>query len=100
MWAMGLEPSSEIDRQRFGLHSVNEFKRDMTRFVRNLNSDCTIFYNAGHIGPRHRPVRTAYTHFEVESLPSGEWGYLHFPMTIRYARNLGLDCLGHTGKFH
>jgi hypothetical protein len=100
MWAMGLEPSSEIDRQRFGLHSVNEFKRDMTRFVRNLNPDCTIFYNAGHIGPRHRPVSTAYTHFEVESLPSGEWGYLHFPMTIRYARNLGLDCLGHTGKFH
>jgi hypothetical protein len=36
----------------------------------------------------------------LESLPSGEWGYLHFPMTVRYARNLGLDCLGHTGKFH
>ncbi len=35
-----------------------------------------------------------------KALPSGEWGYLHFPITIRYARNLGLDCLGHTGKFH
>ena len=42
----------------------------------------------------------AYTHFELESLPSGGWGYLHFPLTMRYARTLGLDCLGKTGKFH
>src|SRR5690606_20200566 len=27
-------------------------------------------------------------------------GYLHFPITMRYARTLGLDCLSHTGKFH
>jgi Beta-galactosidase trimerisation domain len=72
----------------------------MTRFVRKWNSECTIFYNAGHVGPRHRPVVAAYTHFELETLPSGDWGYLHFPVTIRYARNLGYDCLGHTGKFH
>ena len=39
-------------------------------------------------------------HFELESLPSGEWGYLHFPVTARYARTLGLDCMGMTGKFH
>ena len=100
MLAAGLEPSNENARKRFGLQTINEFKQDMTRFVRNRNADCTIFYNAGHIGPRHRKVRAAYTHFELETLPSGEWGYIHFPSTIRYARNLGLDCLGHTGKFH
>jgi Hypothetical glycosyl hydrolase 6/Beta-galactosidase trimerisation domain len=95
-----LEPSAENCRKWFGLQTVNEFKEEMTRFVRTRNSDCTIFYNAGHIGPRHRPVRSAYSHFELESLPSGEWGYIHFPVTVRYARTLGLDCLGHTGKFH
>ena len=72
----------------------------MTHFVRQFNSECTIFYNAGHIGTRHRPVANAYTHFELESLPSGSWGYLHFPLTMRYARTLGKDCLGETGKFH
>jgi len=36
----------------------------------------------------------------LESLPSGGWGYLHFPLAMRYARNLGIDCLGMTGKFH
>jgi Hypothetical glycosyl hydrolase 6/Beta-galactosidase trimerisation domain len=100
MLAANLEPSNENARKWFGLQTVNEFKQDMTRFVRTRNPDCTIFYNAGHIGPRHRPVKTAYSHFELESLPGGDWGYIHFPVTIRYARNLGLDCLGQTGKFH
>lgn len=42
----------------------------------------------------------AYTHFELESLPSGVWGYLHFPVAAKYARTLGKDCQGMTGKFH
>jgi hypothetical protein len=100
MLAAGLEPSNKEARRQFGLQSINGFMLDMTRFVRERNSDCTIFYNSGHVGPRHRPVKAAYSHFELETLPSGEWGYLHFPVTVRYARTLGLDCLGHTGKFH
>ncbi len=96
----GLDPSDPAARQAYGLETVNAFKRDMTLFVRQQNADCTLFYNAGHIGPRHRHVVDAYTHFELESLPSGGWGYLHFPLTMRYARGLGRDCLGMTGKFH
>ncbi|MFA5342190.1 MAG: beta-galactosidase trimerization domain-containing protein, partial [Clostridia bacterium] len=30
----------------------------------------------------------------------GGWGYMHFPVTCRYTRNLGKDYLAHTGKFH
>jgi hypothetical protein len=96
----GLEPSDPAARQRFGLETINDFKLDMTDFVRQFNTDCTIFYNAGHVGPRHRPVAEAYTHFELETLPSGGCGYLHFPVTVRYARTLDRDCLGQTGKFH
>lgn len=96
----GLDPSSLEDRQKYAQMLINEFKQDMSAFVRQFNKDCTIFYNRGHIGPAHRPVVDAYTHFEIESLPSGEWGYLHFPVTMRYVRNLGLDCMGMTGKFH
>lgn len=96
----GLEPSDAEARQTFGLETINAFKRNMTRFVRQFNENCSIFYNAGHVGTRHRAVVDAYTHFELESLPSGGWGYLHFPMAMRYSRNLGVDCLGMTGKFH
>ena len=100
MAAEGLDPADPAARQRYGPDLTNNFKRDMSDFVRQFSDDCTIFYNAGHIGPRHRGVAEAYSHFELESLPSGGWGYVHFPLTIRYARNLGIDCLGQTGKFH
>jgi hypothetical protein len=100
MASQGLEPSDAQARWSFALQSINDFKREMTGFVRQFNPDCTIFYNAGHIGPQLRLSSDAYTHFELESLPSGGWGYLHFPMSMRYARNLGLDCMGMTGKFH
>ena len=100
METQGIDPTNVAARRRFAVQSINSFKQEMTRFVRQFNPDCTIFYNAGHIGPRHRAVVNAYTHFELESLPSGGWGYLHFPLAVRYARTLGLDCLGMTGKFH
>jgi hypothetical protein len=100
MEAEGLEPSDPAARQRFGLETINDFKLDMTDFVRRFNTDCSIFYNAGHVGTRHRAVARAYTHFELETLPSGGWGYIYFPVTMRYGRTLGLDCLGQTGKFH
>ncbi|MFC1714254.1 beta-galactosidase trimerization domain-containing protein [Candidatus Poribacteria bacterium] len=96
----GLEPSDAQARLQYATKIVKNFRLDMTRFVQQFNEDCSIFYNAGHVGPKHRSVVDAYTHFELESLPSGGWGYMHFPLTMRYARNLGIDCMGMTGKFH
>ena len=101
MLAAGLEPSDRDARMAYGLEVVNDFKRDMSAFVRSINPDCGIFYNGGHIGPRHRAVRDAYSYFEIESLPSTTyWGYLHYPLAVRYGRTLGLDNVSMTGKFH
>ncbi|WP_026574257.1 alpha-amylase family protein [Bacillus sp. UNC438CL73TsuS30] len=96
----GLNPEKKEDRILYGQKVIDQFKLDMTAFIRESNQECSIFYNRGHISTAHRPIKSAYTHFELESLPSGDWGYLHFPITARYARNLGLDSLGMTGKFH
>ena len=72
----------------------------MTEFIREYDSDCDIFYNVDHIGTKHRKAIETFTHLEIESLPSGKWGYMHYPVTIRYAKELGLECIGMTGKFH
>ena len=40
------------------------------------------------------------THVEIESLPSGGWGYNHFPLYVRYFQTQGKPHLGHTGRFH
>lgn len=96
----GLDPSDQSARIRFGRAVIDQFKEEMTAFVRSFCKECTIFYNAGHINSLVRNTKDAYSHLELESLPSAGWGYLHFPLTMRYARTLGLDCLGMTGKFH
>jgi len=100
MKSANIDTAQKEERLKFAQMMLDGFKQDMTAFVRSFNKECSIFYNRGHIGTAHRSVTQAYTHYELESLPSGGWGYLHFPTTIRYARNLGLDSLGMTGKFH
>lgn len=100
MLAAGLDPSDKAARLAFGKRVIDDFQTDMTAYVRQFSDDCTIFYNSGHIGPRHRDTASAFSHFEVESLPSGHWGYEHFSLAARYARSLGVPVLGMTGKFH
>ena len=41
-----------------------------------------------------------YSHIEIESLPTGGWGYSHFQQRVRYMRTLGKDLIGMTGRFH
>ena len=96
----GLEPSNADDRMRQAHRVISRFESKMTAMIRKYNKDCTIFYNSGHIGPRHRKAGKAFSHFELESLPSGGAGYMHFPLMAKYARTLNSQVLGQTGKFH
>lgn len=96
----GLHPEVRSERLFYSKKMLDEFVVDMSEFIRRLNKNCSIFYNKSHVGPALKPILNAYSHLELESLPSGGWGYMHFPISSRYARNLGLDCLGMTGKFH
>ena len=100
MKELGIDAADECAVRDFARMVLDRFKKRMTEWVRLFSDDCTIFYNAGHIGPCTRDSADTYSHYELESLPSGSWGYLHFPVTARYARTLGKDCLGMTGKFH
>ncbi len=59
-----------------------------------------IFHNQGHIPCGRRDFAASNTHQEIESLPTGGWGYDHFPKSAKYAALLGSEYLGMTGKFH
>lgn len=96
----GIDCSDSSARLGFAADMINRFMLDATELVHELSPGIPVFYNRGHVGPSHRAVRDAFGHFEVESLPSGGWGYLHFPVAARYARTLGLPFSGMTGKFH
>ncbi|MCC2671011.1 MAG: Beta-galactosidase trimerization domain protein [Armatimonadetes bacterium] len=99
MCEQGLDPEAEADRKAFAFQVREAMKRRITDEIRAVNQNCLIFWNSGHVDPTFRRSLDTYSHLELESLPSGGWGYDHYPLTVRYARNLGLDHLGMTGKF-
>ncbi len=59
-----------------------------------IHNDGGAIYQGRHIAFRNT------RHFELESLPTGGWGYDHFPRAAAYARTLGKEFIGMTGKFH
>jgi len=68
--------------------------------VNSIKPGLRIFHNSGHIHCGRRDLAFSNTHLELESLPTGGWGYDHFPMSARYVQTLGMEFLGMTGKFH
>lgn len=96
----GMNPANVSERKEFARQTMKEFKEDMSAFIREIKDSFSIFYNSGHINYISVDAADAYTHWELESLPSGEWGYSHFVNTVRFARTTGKEIVAHTGKFH
>ncbi|HTM79294.1 MAG TPA: alpha-L-fucosidase, partial [Devosia sp.] len=96
----GLDPEKSADRLQNDEWVNERFRRETTDALRTEFPGLRLFYNCGHIH-KQGPKRFAnYSHLELESLPTGGWGYDHFPSSARYAATLGMDFLAHTGKFH
>lgn len=100
MLANGLDPENPADRLKND-EAVNEqFRQETSTALFKEFPGLRVFYNCGHIHKQGPQRFSTYTHLELESLPTGGWGYDHFPSSARYAATLGLDFLAHTGKFH
>lgn len=96
----GLNPLDPADRLKND-EAVNEqFRRETSAALFAEFPELRVFYNCGHIHKQGPERFSTYTHLELESLPTGGWGYDHFPSSARYAATLGLDIVSHTGKFH
>ena len=76
MQTLGLDPADNAARIAFGQRVIDDFKLEMTTFVRGFHPDATIFYNAGHISPFARQGFPAYSHLELESASQ------HWPMGL------------------
>lgn len=100
MASQGLDPNERADRFHYSDLMLTEFKQETTALIRQAAPQAGVFYNSSHVGPAAKHSFQEYSHLELESLPSGGWGYDHFPATSRYARNLGKEMIGMTGKFH
>jgi len=100
MQAHGLDPEKETDRRESCRLALEKYYKATTEASRSGRADMPVFHNAGHIPRGRNEILPYFSHLELESLPTGGWGYDHFPMSAKYACNLDKDFLGMTGKFH
>lgn len=101
MKALGLDTESEKDREKFAHIVFDKYVKATNAAVRKHSDTATIFHNSGHIFKGNYNFINANTHLELESLPTGGWGYDHFPLSAAYVRTLkDTEFLGMTGKFH
>lgn len=97
---MGLDYNNPADVKKHGELVYANYTKKVRETIDSVKPGLPVFHNGGHIGAGRRDLAKMNTHLELESLPTGGWGYDHFPKSAAYARTLGMDYLGMTGKFH
>ncbi len=100
MTNLGYDIESLDDVAEFGDLVYENYARKVRQAVDSVKPGWTVFHNGGHIPFGKRFVAFSNSHLELESLPTGGWGYDHFPLSVSYAQTLGMEYLGMTGKFH
>lgn len=105
MSKLGLDAESPADLERHSLIVSRNLMRRITDLVHGIHPSARLFYNSRLRLDRlpERGVRGEaefYTHWEIESLPSGGWGYDHFPLWAHHYQTLEKEMLGMTGRFH
>lgn len=100
MTAAGLDPLRDEEVRLYTQQVQQKYFKRTTAAVKKGNPGRRIFHNAGHIPKGAKEDYGWNSHLELESLPTGGWGYDHFPVSAKYAATTGYDFLGMTGKFH
>jgi hypothetical protein len=96
----GQDPRDPQARLLLGRETYLNYTRRINAAIHAIKPGLRIFHNGSHITRGDREVAEQNTHLELESLPTGGWGYDHFPLSARYVQGIGMEFLGMTGKFH
>jgi Hypothetical glycosyl hydrolase 6 len=100
----GIHAFTPENQQRWNALSKRLFAEVITPVVLERHSHARVFYNSAHSFSVDaleglRGINRVQTHWEIESLPSGFWGYYHFPRFARHVAPFGQAWLGMTGRF-
>jgi len=98
--AEGLDPATAEGRSAYARTTALRYMRrfqDLAAPYLSPDVASGVWFNS-------RPKTNLHTeaallkHVEVESLPTGGWGYAYLPYVARFVRPLGLPTLSHTGR--
>ncbi|WP_369018139.1 alpha-L-fucosidase [Thermatribacter velox] len=105
MHSKGLRVDVKEDRLQHNLLVERKAMQHLSQLVKSKLPEALVVFNA-RMRLQQEPQKGLrseidyMTHLEIESLPTGGWGYLHFPMMARYCLPLGKEVVGMTGRFH
>ncbi len=101
----GIDETNPHEVAAWALRLERNFMARAHDLVRTYSPEGTVYFNS-RLRPDRDPAAgsraelPSYTHIEIESLPSVQWGYNHYPIFAAYFQTLGLPLLGMTGIFH
>jgi hypothetical protein len=95
----GGDPADAAQRRAHNNAVARRFMERASGVIRSRLPDAGIFYNS-RWGLHFADERAFYSQIEIESLPTGGWGYGFYPLWSRYGRTFGMPMLGMTGRFH
>ncbi|MBN2497331.1 MAG: beta-galactosidase trimerization domain-containing protein, partial [Deltaproteobacteria bacterium] len=99
MRARGLDPKDARSAAAFSHEVMREAHARLARALRGRRAGLSFFANSCFT-LAGRDLVPYDSHVEVESLPTGGWGYAHLPIMGRFARTLGKPFSGMTARFH
>jgi hypothetical protein len=105
MLKKGYDPASAEARVKHSTEVIRASMERLSGHVRSKKPDAAIIFN-GRQRIDERPEYSIrrelkyFTQLDIESLPSGPWGYNHFPVFSRYNKLFGMEFLGMNGRFH
>ena len=94
----GVDVLDEQAVRAFSDRSAMDFARYLHDAIKAVKPDALLFYN----GRPHEDVAALESHFEVECLPTGSWGYEYLPVMAHYMPTIanGKQILNMTGRFN
>jgi len=99
MLAMNLNPAREADRNLYADGLSQRYMKTLRDQVCRVHPKAGVYFNSRPLSLLPRDLHQM-THVEIEGLPTGGWGYMYFPINVRYVRTFDVPYLGMTARFH
>jgi hypothetical protein len=101
----GLDPKSPKDRRIESMRVRSRFIKRIKGIVNEYDPEILVYFNrpwklSAHPEATLRRDLSNYGYMIIESLPTGGWGYNHFPLLTHYFMNKGIPVESLTGRFH
>lgn len=95
----GLNPESETDRTAYSHSVAQAYTGRFFEMVKSASPGASVFFNGRPLSYLRQEM-ASMSHYEIEALPSGGWGYMFFPKNVRWVQTQAKSYMGVTARFH